>query len=56
MRLILILLIAVIAFVVVQNYRHGCKFGETNWFHCVLGRVAVTTAPTGGEAPPPAPQ
>lgn len=59
MRLLLIVLIAVVAFVVVQNYRHGCKFGEANWFDCVLGREAVTATPTSGEtppAPPPAPQ
>jgi hypothetical protein len=54
MRLILILIIAAIAFGVVQGYRHGCKFGEAGWFDCVMGRTAATSTPTSGEAPPPA--
>jgi hypothetical protein len=56
MRLILIVLIAVVAFAVVQSYRHHCKFGlEASWVKCVLGREAVTATPTSGEAPAPAP-
>jgi hypothetical protein len=59
MRLILILLIAIIAFGVVQSYRHGCKFGEAGWFDCVMGRTAEAPAPaseTPAPAPAPAPQ
>jgi hypothetical protein len=54
MRLILILLIAIIAFGVVQSYRHGCKFGEAGWFDCVMGRTAEAPAPASTETPPPA--
>lgn len=58
MRLILILLIALVAFSVVQSYRHGCKFApDSVWFDCVLGKAPMaTTAPATDEAPPPAPQ
>jgi hypothetical protein len=52
MRLILILLIAIIAFGVVQSYLHGCKFCEAGWFDCVMGRTA--SAPASTEAPAPA--
>jgi hypothetical protein len=53
MRLILIILIAIIAFGVVQSYRHGCKFGEAGWYDCVMGRTAAPT-PATTETPPPA--
>jgi hypothetical protein len=53
MRLILILLIAVVAFCVIQSYRHGCKFTpDSVWFDCVMGRT--TTAATTPPPPPPA--
>ena len=57
MRLLLIVLIAVVAFAVVQSYRHGCKFGmDAAWFDCVLGRTPVAaTAPPAAETPAPAP-
>lgn len=57
MRLLLIVLIAVIAFAVVQSYRHGCKFAaDAAWVNCVLGRAAVeATAPPAAETPAPAP-
>ena len=45
MRLILIILIAIIAFGVVQSYRHGCKFGEAGWYDCVMGRTAEAPTP-----------
>ncbi|MGH6824334.1 hypothetical protein [Methyloceanibacter sp.] len=53
MRLILIVLIAIIAFGVVQSYRHGCKFGEAGWVGCVMGRTAEAPAPASTETPPP---
>lgn len=56
MRLILILLIAVVAFVVVQNYRHDCKWGEDKWFDCILGRAPVATTTPTTEAPSPSPE
>jgi hypothetical protein len=56
MRLLLIVLIAVIAFAVVQSYRHGCKFAaDEAWFNCVLGRTTVATTPTPAPEPAPAP-
>jgi hypothetical protein len=57
MRLLLIVLIAVIAFAVVQSYRHGCKFAaDAAWVNCVLGRAAVeATTPPAAETPAPAP-
>ena len=54
MRLILIILIAIIAFGVVQSYRHGCKFGQAGWYDCVMGRAAEAPAPASTETPPPA--
>jgi hypothetical protein len=56
MRLLLIVLIAVIAFAVVQSYRHGCKIAaDAAWVNCVLGRSAVeATTPPAAEAPAPA--
>ena len=45
MRLLLIVLIAVVAFVVVQSYRHHCKFGDVGWFNCVLHGAPATPAP-----------
>lgn len=58
MRLLLIVLIAVVAFAVVQSYRHGCKFAaDAAWVNCVLGRAAVeaTAPPPAAETPAPAP-
>ena len=55
MRLILILIIAAIAFGVVQGVRHDCQFGLNKaTLNCILHRSAAT-APTAGEAPAPAP-
>jgi len=59
MRLLFILLIAVVAFCVIQSYRHGCKFSpDAVWFDCVLGKTATeaTPAPASEEAPAPAAQ
>jgi hypothetical protein len=53
MRLLLIVLIALVAFAVVQNYRHGCKFGQAGWSDCVLGRTPTTATPANRETPPP---
>jgi hypothetical protein len=58
MRLILILLIAVVAFCVIQSYRHGCKFTpDSVWFDCVMGRTttAATTPPPAAPAAPETP-
>lgn len=56
MRLLLIVLIAIVAFAVVQSYRHGCKFAaDQAWVDCVLGRTAATTAAPPAETPAPAP-
>jgi hypothetical protein len=63
MRLILILLIAAIAFGVVQGIRHNCKFGfDRATYDCIMGRTAETTpaatetpAPAAEPAPAPAP-
>lgn len=63
MRLILILLIAAIAFGVVQGMRHGCKFAfDRATYDCIMGRTAETTpaatetpAPAAEPAPAPAP-
>jgi hypothetical protein len=56
MRLLLIVLIAIVAFAVVQSYRHGCQFAmNATWFDCVLGRTATTTAPPPAAEPAPAP-
>ena len=51
MRLILIILIAIIAFGVVQSYRHGCKFGEAGWYDCVMGRTAEAPTPATPKRP-----
>lgn len=54
MRLILILLIAAIAFGVVQGMRHGCKFAfDRATYDCIMGRTAETT-PAATETPTPA--
>jgi hypothetical protein len=58
MRLILILLIAVVAFCVIQSYRHGCKFTpDSVWFDCVMGKTttAETTPPPAAPAAPETP-
>ena len=56
MRLLLIVLIALVAFAFVQSYRHHCKFGlEKPWFDCVLGRTTATVTPAEAPAPAPAP-
>jgi hypothetical protein len=59
MRLIFILLIAVVAFCVIQSYRHGCKFTpDSVWFDCVMGKTTTeaTTPPAAPETPAPAAQ
>jgi hypothetical protein len=56
MRLILILLIAAIAFGVVQGMRHSCKFAfDRATYDCIMGRSAETT-PAATETPSPAPE
>lgn len=57
MRLLLIVLIAIVAFAVVQSYRHACTFAlDGAWFDCVMGRTATTAAPPpAAEMPAPAP-
>ena len=60
MRLILILLVLIAAFVVIQSHRHGCSFGQERWMGCVMGKsteatpAAETPAPAA-ETPAPAP-
>ena len=60
MRLILILLVLIAAFVVIQSHRHGCSFGQEGWMGCVMGKsteatpAAETPAPAA-ETPAPAP-
>lgn len=52
MRLILILLIAAIAFGVVQGMRHGCKFAfDRATYDCIMGKTAEAT-PAATETPP----
>jgi hypothetical protein len=53
MRLILILLVLIAAFVVIQNHRHGCSFGQEGWMGCVMGKS--TEATPAAETPAPAP-
>ena len=55
MRLLLIVLIAVVAFAVVQSYRHHCKFGDAGWVSCVLHGAAPASAPAPAPAAAPAP-
>ncbi len=56
MRLLLIVLIAVIAFAVVQSFRHGCKFAADEGFvNCVLGKTTTAAAPEPAPAPAPEP-
>ena len=58
MRIILVLIIIAAIFVVVQNQRHGCKWGEPNWqgwFDCVIGKTATTTETPASDTPTPAP-
>jgi hypothetical protein len=55
MRLILILIIAAIAFGVVQGVRHGCQFGLNRaTLHCILRGTRAAT-PTAETPPAPAP-
>ena len=53
MRLILILVVLIAAFVVVQNHRHGCSFGQAGWMGCLMGSSTEAT-PASSEAPAPA--
>jgi hypothetical protein len=55
MRIILILLVIVAVVVVVQNQRNHCKWGESGWANCILGRApaADTTPATSEPAPQP---
>jgi hypothetical protein len=56
MRLLLIVLIAIVAFAVVQSYRHGCQFAMNSaWVDCVMGRTATATTPPPAAEPAPAP-
>ena len=50
MRLILILLVLIAAFVVIQNHRHNCSFGQEGWMGCVMGKSTEAT-PAASEAP-----
>jgi hypothetical protein len=56
MRILLILIILVAAFVVVQAHRHGCKY-DASLVGCVLHRPAAekpaAEAPAAPEAPAP---
>jgi len=55
MRLILILLVLIAAFVVIQSHRHGCSFGQEGWMVCVMGKSTEATPPAAETpAPPPA--
>jgi hypothetical protein len=56
MRLILILLIAAIAFGVVQGIRHGCKFGfDRATYDCIMQGKPAEPTPAATETPAPAP-
>ena len=55
MRLILILLIAAIAFGVVQGMRHDCKFAfDRATYDCIMHGKPVEATPAATEAPAPA--
>ena len=57
MRLILILLIAAIAFGVVQGMRHGCKFAfDRATYDCIMHGKPIEATPAATEAPAPAPE
>jgi hypothetical protein len=53
MRILLILIIIIAAFVVIQAHRHGCKYDST-LINCVLGK-SRGEAPASGETSQPAP-
>ena len=53
MRVLLILIIIIAAFVVIQAHRHHCKYDST-LISCVLGKSGGG-APAGGETSQPAP-
>jgi hypothetical protein len=56
MRLIVILIIAAIAFGVVQGVRHGCQFGLNRaTLHCILRGAPVAATPTAETPPAPSP-
>lgn len=40
MRLILLLIVIVAILALVQSKRHGCKFGDDDWFNCVVDGTA----------------
>jgi hypothetical protein len=55
MRIILILLIAAIAFAVVQGMRHGCKFAlDRATYDCIMHGKPVEATPAATETPAPA--
>ena len=54
MRLILILLVLIAAFVVIQSHRHGCSFGQEGWMGCVMGKSTEARPAAETPAPPPA--
>ena len=59
MRLLIIVLLALVAFAFVQSYRHHCHFGLNKpWFDCVMGKTAAPEAPAPAPtaAPAPAPE
>jgi hypothetical protein len=53
MRILLILIIIIAAFVVIQAHRHSCKYDST-LINCVLGK-SRGEAPASGETSQPAP-
>jgi hypothetical protein len=55
MRILLILIVIAAIFVVVQSQRHDCKWGETGWFDCVIGKKAEMPAEQPAPPPPPPP-
>jgi len=53
MRILLILIIIIAAFVVIQAHRHGCRYDST-LINCVLGK-SRGEAPASGETSQPTP-
>lgn len=55
MRILLILIVIAAVFAVVQSQRHNCKWGETGWFDCVIGKTGgeMTATPPPPETPAP---
>ena len=36
MRFLLLLIVIIAIMALIQSKRHGCKFGEDDWFSCVV--------------------